>query len=296
MTFIYTCQFIYLLAVCLRYLTTALGASPGFYNDPFSQQPHTVFVQRTWPALLLWKDNTVVTWDKSLVDNQDRAMSLKKPVVDYQGYALTQGRPLDSHGHAKTREGPVVDNQGHAMSRNGPVVDSQDHVMTREKAIVGFQGQVTKRDKSVIDNQGQDLEDDSVKQTQQKYVLYPNRWTEELTLRGGDSITFVEDRKIQQSERDSKLISGRGNVCAGNRANEVPYDSTSSPPATVRDPSRCVWAIISCCSPTSNRVRYPCFELLGCSGPFWDTNPCSEGMTGAAIKVAGEFYSSGKYE
>jgi hypothetical protein len=205
------------------------------------------------PVFVLWGRNTVVIWDKSVVDNQGHAMTQVKPVVGNQDQVMTLEKPVDNRGHAMTRERPVVDSQG------------------------------------------QDLEDDLVKQTQEKFALYPNRMAEDLTLRGGDSIIFIEDRNVQQSKPDSKLMSGGGNVPVGGSANEVPDDSTSRPVATVADPTRCVWAIISCCSPGSNRIRHPCFELLGCPGPFWDTNPCNERMTGAAIKVAGEFYSNGKF-
>lgn len=57
-----------------------------------------------------------------------------------------------------------------------------------------------------------------------------------------------------------------------------------------REPSRCVWAVISCCSPLSNNVRYSCFEQLGCNGSFWDGNPCSREYTTAALNAAQKFY------
>jgi hypothetical protein len=93
-----------------------------------------------------------------------------------------------------------------------------------------------------------------------------------------------------------KHVSGGGHVLVGNRTNDISAGSANTDLPTVADPSRCVWAIISCCSPGSSNVRNPCFELLGCPGPFWDTNPCNERITGAALKVVGEFYSNGKWE
>lgn len=58
-------------------------------------------------------------------------------------------------------------------------------------------------------------------------------------------------------------------------------------------PSRCVWAIVSCCTPRSTQVRHACFETLGCQGPFWDTNPCDGQITQYAAKAALEFYGTG---
>ncbi|XP_067010601.2 uncharacterized protein hdly [Anabrus simplex] len=57
-------------------------------------------------------------------------------------------------------------------------------------------------------------------------------------------------------------------------------------------PSKCVWAIISCCTPRSNVIRHECFELLGCQGAFWDVNPCDGRITQSAVKLALNFYST----
>ncbi|XP_075217492.1 hadley [Lycorma delicatula] len=57
------------------------------------------------------------------------------------------------------------------------------------------------------------------------------------------------------------------------------------------EPSRCVWAIVACCSPGSRDIRYSCFELLGCPGAFWDVNPCDEKVVMAAANSALNFYS-----
>lgn len=181
------------------------------------------------------------------------------------------------------------------MTQAKVLVDNQDQVITHEKPA-GNQGHALTREKPVVDNQGQDLEDDSVKQTHEKFALHPKGLVEELTLGGDDSIVFIEDRNTEHREYDPKRVPGGGGVSDVSSVNVVPVDSTSRPVGTVADPTRCVWAIISCCSPGSNRVRHPCFELLGCPGPFWDTNPCNKRMIGAAVKVAEEFYSSGKNE
>lgn len=58
------------------------------------------------------------------------------------------------------------------------------------------------------------------------------------------------------------------------------------------EPSRCVWAIVACCSPGSKNIRYACFELLGCPGAFWDLNPCEERVVMAAANTALQFYMS----
>lgn len=72
-----------------------------------------------------------------------------------------------------------------------------------------------------------------------------------------------------------------------------PPQSQAIPPAAqggAEAPSRCIWAVISCCSPVSTNVRYACFEQLGCPGSFWDQNPCSREITAAALNVAQRFY------
>lgn len=75
-----------------------------------------------------------------------------------------------------------------------------------------------------------------------------------------------------------------------------PPQSQNIPPAAqggvngADAPSRCIWAVISCCSPVSTNVRYACFEQLGCPGSFWDQNPCSREITAAALNVAQRFY------
>lgn len=55
-------------------------------------------------------------------------------------------------------------------------------------------------------------------------------------------------------------------------------------------PTRCVWAIVSCCTASSGQVNFDCFEELGCQGPFWDTNPCDSEVARAAIANALKFY------
>lgn len=60
-----------------------------------------------------------------------------------------------------------------------------------------------------------------------------------------------------------------------------------------RRPSRCVWAIVACCSPESTSIRYSCFELLGCPGAFWGVNPCEPKVVQAAANTALNFYMRG---
>ncbi|CAH0390319.1 unnamed protein product [Bemisia tabaci] len=55
-------------------------------------------------------------------------------------------------------------------------------------------------------------------------------------------------------------------------------------------PARCALAIASCCAPFNYHVRYPCFEMLGCYGAFWDMNPCSEDVVATAVQELAAFY------
>ncbi|XP_044314801.1 uncharacterized protein LOC108047889 isoform X2 [Drosophila rhopaloa] len=48
------------------------------------------------------------------------------------------------------------------------------------------------------------------------------------------------------------------------------------PPPSEPKVSNCVWAIVYCCSGDSKKIRYQCFEELGCHGAFWDINPCAD--------------------
>ncbi|XP_069690233.1 uncharacterized protein hdly [Periplaneta americana] len=97
----------------------------------------------------------------------------------------------------------------------------------------------------------------------------------ELKPRAQDAITFVDDKPARSWTTKPP--------------NEV---TSNAPPSTSLDVSRCVWAIVSCCSPGSDTVNHPCFEVLGCPGPFWDSNPCTDKMANAALKAAGDYYSS----
>ncbi|XP_023171363.1 uncharacterized protein LOC111599808 isoform X1 [Drosophila hydei] len=47
--------------------------------------------------------------------------------------------------------------------------------------------------------------------------------------------------------------------------------------------SKCVWAIVNCCSQGSTKIRYSCFEEFGCHGAFWGVNPCAEEIRTSAI-------------
>ncbi|XP_039275851.1 uncharacterized protein LOC111060552 isoform X2 [Nilaparvata lugens] len=69
-------------------------------------------------------------------------------------------------------------------------------------------------------------------------------------------------------------------------------DDRAKPSPSPREPTRCTWAIVACCSPGSRDIRYSCFELLGCPGAFWDVNPCDEKVVMAAANSALNFYSA----
>ncbi|EEZ98098.1 DNA-directed RNA polymerase II subunit RPB1 [Tribolium castaneum] len=69
-----------------------------------------------------------------------------------------------------------------------------------------------------------------------------------------------------------------------------PSTTVSTPQFRPNEPSRCVWAIISCCSSTSE-VSYDCFEQRGCPGAFWDKSPCDNEFAQAAIEAALNYYN-----
>lgn len=75
---------------------------------------------------------------------------------------------------------------------------------------------------------------------------------------------------------------------------EPSKESGFRPPSNIavnpNQPSRCVWAIISCCSGTAD-VSYDCFEQRGCPGAFWDNSPCSNDFAQAAIAAALNYYN-----
>lgn len=56
-------------------------------------------------------------------------------------------------------------------------------------------------------------------------------------------------------------------------------------------PSKCVWAIISCCS-SSGAVSYDCFEQRGCPGPFWGKLPCESDFAKSALAAALNYYEA----
>jgi hypothetical protein len=205
----------------------------------------------------------------------------------------TSSALVSGHNTVVVQDKPLVDNQDHLMTRENPILDNQGDLMTWDESVVGSQADFMSRDEPLVWNQNQDIDNPS-SQMQLKHALNPYRRTKELSVRGGDSITFVEATDVQKSDPHIELFSEGSSFPAGKRANDVPDGTTSKPHPTVEDPSRCVWAIVSCCSPGSNKVRHACFELLGCPGPFWDTNPCNKGMTASAVKVVYRFYSSGK--
>ncbi|KAF5300072.1 hypothetical protein FQA39_LY11264 [Lamprigera yunnana] len=69
-------------------------------------------------------------------------------------------------------------------------------------------------------------------------------------------------------------------------------EEVAPPPSNDNLPSRCVWAIISCCSASSNAVSYDCFEQLGCNGAFWDDSPCDNDIARAAISNVMNYYQA----
>lgn len=82
------------------------------------------------------------------------------------------------------------------------------------------------------------------------------------------------------------------NRSSSSNGNTVENDIATDAPPLPQGPSKCVWAIVSCCSTASRDVSYECFDQLGCGGPFWDVNPCDTEYAKAAIQTALEFYNS----
>lgn len=64
--------------------------------------------------------------------------------------------------------------------------------------------------------------------------------------------------------------------------------TTTSRPLTSRALSACIWAISSCCN-TNGKIRYECFERLGCDGVFWDLNPCADEVFSSVLKATDEY-------
>ncbi|BFF90885.1 uncharacterized protein DMAD_09318 [Drosophila madeirensis] len=80
-----------------------------------------------------------------------------------------------------------------------------------------------------------------------------------------------ESRPVWSSTRTTaRPWDSRPQTAAPNLPRATPRP-TPSPKVT-----NCVWAIVNCCSKNSKKIRYNCFEEFGCSGAFWDINPCAE--------------------
>lgn len=93
-----------------------------------------------------------------------------------------------------------------------------------------------------------------------------------------------------QSQRPSTRPVVTNPTRAPTRRPQAP--TTTAAPEVFQDdsgPSRCVWAIVNCCTPQNRQVRYSCFERFGCGGAFWDINPCNEDVFDSAIDAADKF-------
>lgn len=75
--------------------------------------------------------------------------------------------------------------------------------------------------------------------------------------------------------------------CTNDTEQQQPPQST---PKVFPPPSRCIWAIVACCAPTSVTFRYSCFNFLGCSGTFWQINPCQLPIIMLAVNEASGYY------
>lgn len=68
--------------------------------------------------------------------------------------------------------------------------------------------------------------------------------------------------------------------------NVIPVESSAPASKSI---SQCIWAISSCCN-SSQKIRYQCFERLGCYGAFWGLNPCADNdFHDSAIRAADEY-------
>ncbi|XP_065156790.1 uncharacterized protein hdly isoform X1 [Atheta coriaria] len=77
----------------------------------------------------------------------------------------------------------------------------------------------------------------------------------------------------------------------GTQFGGIPRPTPAPTQPSRAQPSRCVWAIISCCQGNNQNISYSCFEQLGCTGAFWDKSPCDSDFAKAAVDIALQYYS-----
>lgn len=124
--------------------------------------------------------------------------------------------------------------------------------------------------------------------------------TEEITQKPSTSTQIVPTRRTKRPTTTiPPLVHNEiaRNDTFNNLAANPPATSTTTTtvlPAAQAAPSRCVWAIVSCCAASSADVSYACFEQLGCSGAFWDNSPCDSEFARAAIDSAMKYYDSSR--
>ncbi|XP_045467789.1 uncharacterized protein LOC123676119 [Harmonia axyridis] len=61
--------------------------------------------------------------------------------------------------------------------------------------------------------------------------------------------------------------------------------------STSTKPSKCAWAILSCCSTTSEELNHKCFREMECEEKYWNVNICSEEFKSVAILTAYKYYN-----
>lgn len=114
------------------------------------------------------------------------------------------------------------------------------------------------------------------------------------TRKPGQRTTFPPLVHNEVSRNDTFLNLAAGAPSPRTTTTTTTTTTAEPPPSNQSGPSRCVWAIISCCAASSADVSYACFEQLGCSGAFWDNSPCDSEFSKAAIDSAMKYYDSGR--
>ncbi|XP_044757109.1 uncharacterized protein LOC123315476 isoform X2 [Coccinella septempunctata] len=140
-----------------------------------------------------------------------------------------------------------------------------------------------------IDNRFGENDDDERPIWDNNGAYYPNRASTRPpmapTRKPASGTSTVPPLVHKESETPKNI-----NHMSNNDENEVATVSPSIP--RPEGPSKCVWAIVSCCSTSSKDISYECFDQLGCGGPFWDVNPCDTEYAKAAIETALNYYNT----
>ncbi|KAG7169296.1 hypothetical protein Hamer_G025485 [Homarus americanus] len=62
---------------------------------------------------------------------------------------------------------------------------------------------------------------------------------------------------------------------------------------TAQQQNPCLWSIVLCCSASTQSARDNCFEEVGCTGAWFDTNLCSPEYISAVQRQIAQSFTSG---